>query len=559
MQPNIKFFWLIFSAIFYSLAWLIPNHFMPWLGFHSDALAALVLLLLSLAVVFKAKLNIHWHGLAILVLLFLLVISAQYAFGLIFHLGVAWINALYVFGFLVALLVGSLWERSATLECADFLFWTVVFGATASLGLQIHQWLGLGWLGDWVISSKQSRYYANMAQPNQLGSLFFLGIVGCGWIYVRGKAHAIVATLLAAALFFGLALTESRTGWLNAGLLAIALVGWHSLAGKRPSASVVVFLLVFYGCCVLAVPSLNAWVGSNGAPQEVRSLMDHARLSIWAMVLDAAWLKPWTGYGWGQVSHAQFMPGVGQLDFAGNVQQSHNLILDLILWNGIPIGVLASVFLAWWAFKVLVKISTIEQLLMVLFLSVLFSHAMLEFPLQYAYFLLLAGLMMGVINSNLNFQVFLTSPKWMGFFLILVAAVAFGVTVRDYFLVEKSFYGLRFEQRKIATNIPKTPPETFVLTQLRDHIIFARKDPASFHDLEDIKWAEGLVKILPSALGMYKLSAMYAFADNADAARYWMRNACTMNNIFQCEAVKELWAQQAIIHPAMKKIEWEEK
>ena len=134
MQPNIKFFWLIFSAIFYSLAWLIPNHFMPWLGFHSDALSALVLLLLSLVVVFKAKLNIHWHGLAILVLLFLLVISAQYAFGLIFHLGVAWINALYVFGFLVALLVGSLWERSATLECADFLFWTVVFGATASLG-----------------------------------------------------------------------------------------------------------------------------------------------------------------------------------------------------------------------------------------------------------------------------------------------------------------------------------------------------------------------------------------------------------------------------------------
>lgn len=540
------------------MSWLIPNHFPPWLGFHSDALAALVLLIISVVITFKAKINLKWHIFPIIVLFLIFVVFFQFFFGLINQPGVAWINAIYLFGLLVALLVGSLWEESATMECADFLFWTVVLGASASLGIQIYQWLELDFLNQWILQTGKSRYYANMAQPNQLGSLFFWGILGCGWIYVRGKVNAFVAIGLAAGFFFGLALTESRTGWLNGVLVAAALVAWRKLPNKKLMPQAVLMLLAFYWICVLAVPSLNAWSGRMEVPLEVRSLMDQGRLSIWSMLIKAALLNPWAGYGWGQVSHAQFEPGVVQLKIAASLQQSHNLILDLILWNGLPVGIILFIFLVWWTVRILRSINTIEQLLMVFFIAAIFVHAMLEFPLQYAYFLLPVGLMVGALNANMNLRVFWSMPKWMLWIFISMAILIISIIVKDYLKVENSFYGLRFEQRKIETEISKNPPEVIFLTQLRDYIIFARKEPAQFHSQENIEWAKDIVKTLPSAFGMYKLAAMLAFSGQAEETRYWMRTACSMHNQYQCDAVKDLWKQQGEIHPEMKKIEWQE-
>ena len=560
MNNLLKFSWVILIAFLYSISWLITNHIPPWLGFHSDAVAGLISLLLSFFIFLKAKEKIHWHTISLLSIILFIIIWIQFFTGLISQFGVAWTQSLYILGFSLSLLIGSLWERSNTLECADFLFLSCIFGATISLAFQIHQWLDMNLFGDWVLAGQKSRPYANMAQPNQLGTLFFLGIVGCGWFFIRGKFNSIFSIFLATGLLFGLALTQSRTGWVNAVFTVFSFIIWRNrLTGKNISIFPILLLSTFYIIFIFTIPYINSLIHESSNLLEVRSLVDHARLSIWKMLLEAAWLKPWVGYGWGQVSHAQFMPEVADIKFSGNLQQSHNLVLDLILWNGIILGGVTSLVLAWWGIKVLRKISSIEQLLMVLFLMVIFNHAMLEFPLQYAYFLIPTGMMIGAINSNLKFPVILQSSKIIGLIFILSIGMAFSITVRDYFLVENSFYGLRFEQRKIASNIPKTPPDTIVLTQLRDYIIFARIEPQKSHSAENIKWAEDIVKTLPSALGMYKLAAIFAFAGNTKESHYWMKNACKMTNEFQCEIIKERWQQESEIYPAMKNVGWMEK
>ena len=52
--------WLTLSAVLLSLAWLLPNHSLPWLGFHGDAWTALMLLLVALFIAWRSAFRLVW-------------------------------------------------------------------------------------------------------------------------------------------------------------------------------------------------------------------------------------------------------------------------------------------------------------------------------------------------------------------------------------------------------------------------------------------------------------------------------------------------------------------
>lgn len=549
-------FWLIVAALALAWSWLLPNHVLPWSGFHSDAWAATVLGLVAAYVLIKNADVTEWHGLPILTVTTLAIVIAQYAAGLIHSFGVAWINMAYLLGLLVALLAGSVWERASRLQCADLIFVAVIVAAMLSVALQIHQWLGLEAVGPWILRSSGSRHYANMVQPNQLASLLLLGVLGCAWLNRRGWLHRYAATLFAICLLFGVALTESRTGWINGVVIAGALVAWRQLPGLGRLPAVGLGLLVFYASCVLALPAINELLGASGVPVELRSMGDGTRIKLWSGVLEAAALRPWFGFGWGQAGNAQFLLSVEQMMDGAALQSAHNLPLDLVLWMGIPLGVTVSVLLAWWGWSAVRRVRDVFQVLMLLFVAILSVHAMLEYPLQYAYFLLPAGLMLGALNSSLGFPVVFQTSKWTGPVVMLVAAAVLSVTIRDYLRVETSFYGLRFEQRKIRTTIPATPPDVLVLTQWSDLIAFARSDPAKFHANQDIEWANQLVTTLPSITGMYKLAAMLAFADRPEEAQHWQQVLCKQSHPVLCQGMRAKWIEASQTSPAIAAVPW---
>ena len=68
---------------------------------------------------------------------------------------------------------------------------------------------------------------------------------------------------------------------------------------------------------------------------------------MWQQVWEAIWLQPWTGYGWNQVSNAQAAV-VGHYPDSRLIEHSHSLPLDLLVWNGVPLGgLIVAVAVVW--------------------------------------------------------------------------------------------------------------------------------------------------------------------------------------------------------------------
>ncbi len=544
-------------AIGLSWAWLLPNHSHPWLGFHGDAWAAIVLACVGLLVLWHVKCTVMWHWVTIPAALLSVIPLGQYVTGLVPVFGIAWINSAYLFGFLLALLVGAAWEKAEPAQCGDFLFLAVGLASVVSVGLQLHQLFDLDAVGPWILYSVGTRHYANMAQPNQLASLLLLGLLACGWGYYRKHLGANTATGIAAFLLFGVALTESRTGWLNIVLLVTMVIVWRRLAPSKIFVWVVLSLGVFFVFCVLTLPLFyNLFWGGFEVRFRTEGVGKDPRWIIWIMFLKGALLQPLQGYGWGQIPHAQFLMLHDSLNLGGLFTSSHNLFIDLILWSGVPVGVGISVALAWWVVSVVRRIEGFSQLILFSFVVVLGTHAMLEFPLQYAYFLLPAGLVMGCLNTSVSLRVALHPSKYLTALVPLVAIACLVITIRDYVQVETSFYGLRFEQKKIPTSIPPTPPDVIALTQWRDYIAFARMKPTPNQTTEEMAAIRGLVTTMPSGLVMSKFAATLAINDQPVEAQLWLKRICLILSPELCEVNKVEWAKQAQTNKSIAAVPW---
>lgn len=553
-KPPLSTFWLLSAAVFLSLAWLLPNHYPPWLAFHGDALMAIVITATS-AFVFRRPLRMHWHWASVIVGVGCLIPIAQYAFGQIAFVGQAWINVAYLLGFLCSMLVGAHWERLFTCQCADFLFSALCLAAIASVGFQLHQWLQLDSLEFFVLRALD-RPYGNFGQPNQLASLLVLATLGCGWGFWRKMLAARSALLLACFFLFGIALTHSRTSWLNMTVIFLVMGWWGWRQSRIKLIAAAIGLAGFLVTCIFTTPWLFELLQLHGTFDLSNRLSENVRPLAWRLLLDAVWQRPFFGYGWGQtgIAHLQTAaeyPYIGVL-----FEQAHNLFIDLLIWNGIPIGLSICIALVGWFVTAVTLVKNIGDALVLLCLSALGVHAMLEYPLHYAYFLLPAGLMIGVLHTRLGFNVvFSTAPK-ISRCLWLAAVVMLAVTVRDYARVESSFTDLRFEKARIVAKQAGMPPEVWVLTQLRESIVLGRTEARANMSADELNWMRSVTQAYPSANNIYKLARALALNQRGTEAQLWIKTLCKVAPLAYCEGTKELWKEQAIKEPAIAAVPW---
>ena len=195
---------------------------------------------------------------------------------------------------------------------------------------------------------------------------------------------------------------------------------------------------------------------------------------------------------------------------------------------------------------------------MLLFVAALGVHAMLEFPLHYAYFLLPAGLMLGALNVSLAFRPLWRSPRWVAAGALALAGVALAITVHDYLRVEDDFFALRFEHQKLARPAHQSAPDVIALTQLQDMAWLARVDPVQAHTAQDLERARRTAMLLPSLMAKYKLAAMYALAGQPERAQYWVVVMTRMNRLDErtVRSLQAQWQEQAARYPAMAKVAW---
>src|SRR5262249_25844827 len=223
-----------------------------------------------------------------------------------------------------------------------------VAGALLSAALALSQWLGLNGLGVFLIDqSPASKPYANLAQPNHLATLLALGTCGILRWYESRRLNGPATALSVAFLAVAMLTTQSRTGWLFVGLLVLAVQVLHTRARLRlPIVSLWVGAALF-AVGVLAWQPLNDLLLLRSVPLAER-LHAGSRVLIWRALLDAVWQSPWVGYGWTQVGLAQQATALDWPPVYWYFRNSHNLLLDLVLWNGVALGVLLFGLLVAW-------------------------------------------------------------------------------------------------------------------------------------------------------------------------------------------------------------------
>lgn len=553
--------WGVLCVLLLSMAWLLPNHVEPWTSFHSDALVAWMLVCVGGIALLRSSGSISVHGLAIFVGGLALIPLLQWVGGMLPFAGQAWIASAYLSGCFFAMLIGQIAQVWKPVASANVLFGAIAFGSVASVGMQLQQWFWLvdaGSLDIWLAST-QGRPTANMGQPNQLATLHLWGLIAIGWFYWRGSIHAATALLVAACIVLGLALTQSRTGALGLTSLCVATWIWRR---RMPSPRLPAFVTSLGALYLLLLGSIPSWghtllLTASGA-SVVDRLQGELRPALWQMLLHAAMQHPWLGWGVNQSLEAQL--GVAEQFRALHHPffSAHNLLIDLVLWVGLPLGLLTCLVILRWLMTVARRIRSPNQILYFMMVVTVGIHSLLEFPLQYAYFLLPLGFAMGALNADLGVWR-LRNVAWSRPALVTVAAaiaVLLGVISRDYLNVEAAYTSLRLERADIVGVQPYKLPEVVVLTQLREAQRLSRYEPQMGISPQPIAWALDVLAVSPSPRNFLTVAVMFGLDNRHAEAQLWLRRMCRVVTRDQCALGPKRWKAAQQKYPKLQSVPW---
>lgn len=540
-----------------AIAWLVPNHYAPWSSAWGDALAIVGLLALLPTVlagrgVSGARISWRLSGIAALCGAML---WAQLAIGKLLFLGDALVATFYVGLWLAAVLAGRLMAvpgvRSDGLN-ALAMAW--LFAALLSVGIGLVQWTAAISLGIYGAELPPGgRPFGNVAQPNHLCTLCFLGLCALLWLHQRQKVRGATLWLGVGFLLLGMVITQSRTGWLQIGLLVLAGLAMQTRAGLRPTRPQLLMLGAAFAAGVVLWPAISDALLLSAGRSIGDQMQAGIRLPYWLSMLDAIGREPLWGYGWQQIGAAQQRvaldhPGVGIL-----FEHSHNLVLDLLLWNGVPVGGFILVLLAWWFFAHVRSCRDARVAWLLLAVAGVFTHAMLEFPLEYAYFLIPVGLAMGAIDGLSPAGRALTLPRWVVLSFTVLLSAIFMLTASEYLKAEENYRALRMESARIGVDRIETPaPKLHLLTQLGAFLEFARIEAAPSMPPERVEWMRKVSERFGYPPVMFRYALAAGLNGQPEISQQTLQRLCRIHGPQRCMEARDGWTALQARYPQLQ-------
>lgn len=539
-----------------AAAWLVPNHYLPWLAAWGDALAIAGVLLLLPAISAGAASGgrVSWQlsGVAAASGMMLLV---QFATGKLLFAGDASMAALYVGLWLAAVLAGRFIAASSSSgDGLSALTSGWLFAALVSVGIALVQWTGALSLGIYAADLPPgARPFANLAQPNNFCTLCFLGLCGLLWLQQLRRVNGAVFWLASGFLLLGMVMSQSRTGWLQIGLLTVWGLAMRVRAGLRITRTQVLILGTAFVAGVLLWPLISdALLLSAG-----RSMDDQVRAGVrlpyWWAMFDAIGREPLWGYGWQQVGAAQQRVALDHPAIPVLFEHSHNLVLDLLLWNGIPAGGLIAAALAWWFIAHIRACRDARVVWVLAAVGGAFTHGMLEFPLEYAYFLIPVGLAMGAIDGFSPIGgPSLRVPRWVILSFTGLLTAVFLWTAVEYLEAEENYRTLRMESARIGVGGFVTPvPKLHLLTQLEAFLQFTRTEATPGMRTDQVDWMRRVSERFgyPSVLFRYALAA--GLNGQPEVAREALARICHIHPPVRCLEAHEGWVALQVRYPQL--------
>ncbi len=274
-----------------------------------------------------------------------------------------------------------------------------MLAAIVSSGIGLLQYFGLAdSLAPWINTTAPGEAFANLRQRNQFASLTNIGLIALAWLAGRSRVSGGWLIAAAALLAVGNAASSSRTGLLQLLMVAAMVALWGGLR-QQSVRRVIVTAGIAYAMASVALPLLiGLEFGGSGILGRINDggAACSSRLILWRNVIDLIALKPWFGWGWGELDYAHFVtlyPGPPSARFCEILDNAHNLPLHLAVELGVPLALAVCALGVWLMARAkpwLEQEATRQMAWGVL--AVILLHSLLEYPLWYGPFQIAFGL-----------------------------------------------------------------------------------------------------------------------------------------------------------------------
>ena len=470
------------GAVALVLSWLTTEHFLPWVSWHAETLVFLVVFVLAWTATVACWRSAPSHRVRVPLLalpfgIFGVVALVQILTGVMTFWGdvvVVWFYAaLCITCLILGFNTGPAPEaelggkRATSWSPVEWLALAFVVGSIASVVIAFAQVFDLWEYSAWIVRTPDLRRPGgNLAQPNQLATLLVMGIASVAFLHLSGRLAASASVVVVLFVCAGLAATESRSGVL--GLITLAL--WWQLKRRAVASALSRWVAPAVGLGFLAMfiawPHLLDWMQLLEGRAESRFSQGDLRLAMWTQLLEAAWQRPW--WGWGILEVAKAHNSVAHAHAINNpFSYSHNLVIDWAVWMGLPIALALTSVTAVWLWRRLRAVNQLTPWYCLAVAAPLATHSMLEFPFAYAYFLAPVLFLLGVLEASLGVKPVLDVGLKPMLAALLVLSAAMLWSVAEYFAIEEDFRIVRFEQLRIGhTASDHHRPDVIVLTQL---------------------------------------------------------------------------------------------
>lgn len=513
-------------AVLTVLSWLNTEHFLPWVSWHSEVLIFFAMLVLAWSAVaqkLRAAVpptialpfaSLPFIGLA-------LIGAVQWATGMLTFEGDVWVLWFYMMLCIICLALGHATASPLAQPCKGMdvscsfimLAWALLLGALASTVIAFAQVFSLCEHSGWIVRMPELRRPGgNLAQPNHLATLQVMG-AACV-VFLRRNLGLLASGLILLLLCAGIAATESRTGALSfLGLLCWWLLKRHKLGQSAPAWMGVAGGAGFAGM-FLAWPYFLNSMDLLDYEAGSRIAQGSRRLDVWVQLFHAVAMRPWTGWGIRQVTAAHNAV-VDQYVQSEPYAYSHNLVLDLLIWVGVPLALLFMGMVAIYFWR---RARATEQLLPWYGLAVtlpLVIHSMFEYPFAYAYFLAPVMFLLGAVEASAGTKPLIRVGVKTAVVVLTVTTMAMSWSVVEYLRIEEDFRVARFESLRIGTTpLEHQAPKVILFDQLGVLLDNARIVPKPNMSPEDMLVVKNAALHYPWSATQYRYAVALALNGN---------------------------------------------